>query len=425
MNDRPQPAPLTIAYIVGHFPSATEYFILNEIVELQKRDTRILIQALRRGSAPGTVTDGALSVNYPAPSLAAHAYLLRRRGGAYRRELRQAWAAGKASPVALLKALRDFSTAVAFLYALRGQQVHHLHAHFASLPARIGGLMARLSGLPFSCTAHAHDIYTTDRQELAGNLADARFVVTCTAYNKSYLEQVLTAQSPACIHHIYHGLELSRWPWQERQFAWAGKAVHVLTVGRLVEKKGTIYLLQAVRQLREQGTPVCLTVVGEGPYRGELEAYIRQHQLGEAVRLRGALPQEEVKALYQAADLFVLPCLVAADGDRDGLPNVLLEALAVGLPVVSTPVSAVPELIHHRETGLLIPPKSPEDIAAALRLLISDPQLCRHLSRAGRRKLEREFCIGVSTDRLAALFQAGQVGMKRATTKSDRDENAH
>lgn len=402
---------MTIAYILGQFPSHTEHFIHNEIVELGSRGINIRILALQRGPAgalPAAAGSGARyrGAFFSFATLAAHAFLASRSGARYFRVLGNALSSGAFRPAPLLKRIRDFSTAVCFLHALRDGPVTHLHAHFASLPTRIAGIMSALSGIPFSCSAHANDIYTTPPAELVKNLAGARFIVTCTAYNKVYLDGVLAAGAPKRVMHVYHGIDLSGWAWQDRPFAFtAGHVLHILTVGRLVEKKGIMYLLEAVRQLRETGRPVRLSVVGEGPCRPRLAAYIAQHGLGPVVQLHGALTQPEVKALYQVADVFVLPCTVTGNGDRDGLPNVLMEALAVGLPVISTAVSAIPELIRDGETGLLIPEKSAAGILDALERLGKDPRLCRELARNGREKLEQAFSIEVSTNQLVGLFR--------------------
>lgn len=397
---------MVIVYILERFPSYSEYFILNEITALREQGFRIIVASVKKGPP----LRQALSSNEPALYLgnrispvksAAHLYLLRKYGRRYWAVLKEAVFAGGLA-AGYLRAWKHFSIAVYFLFKLRNAPVDGLHAHFLSLPSGIALIMSKLSGIKYSCSAHAHDIFTTDKAELEKKITGARLVITCTQFNLEYLKAIVSAEAKERIHHIYHGIDLSKWQGR-KGFQPFTNGIHILTVGRLVEKKGTIYLLRAVKQLKASNNIKC-SIVGDGPLLPVLKEFTRQNQLEENVRFYGALEQEKIRPLYEAADLFVLPCRETADGDKDGLPNVLMEALAVGVPVISTALSAVPELIENEITGLLVPQEDAASIAKAVVRLRNDPALYQHIVANGWEKIKK-FDIHHSTNRLLQLFK--------------------
>jgi glycosyltransferase involved in cell wall biosynthesis len=397
-----------IAYILGEFPSRSEFFILNEIISLRQKGIDIRTMAIRR-SAPLHAVPGAAGVGavfyHPFAVVTAHGYALLRFRRRYLTVLvqlvREAGSARKA-----LKALKDLSIALFFLFRLRGSGLTHIHAHFLSLPTRIALIMSRISGIPFSASAHAQDIYTTSREKLAGILRHLKFIVTCTASNKTFLDNMIKGEESAKVIHIYHGIDCGHWQQKSlRKESDGDRPIHLLTAARLVEKKGIIYLLRAMRELMKGHYDVRLSIVGDGPLYESFHRYIEAYGLGSRVTLCGAMGQESLRAYYGGADIFILPSVVAADGDRDGLPNVLVEALAVGLPVVATATSAIPELILHEQTGLIIGERDVRGIADAVIRLSTDTLLYNALQVAGRKLVSNRFNIDHSTHRLADLFE--------------------
>jgi glycosyltransferase involved in cell wall biosynthesis len=278
--------------------------------------------------------------------------------------------------------LKHFVRAGWLAARLREVGAGHLHAHFAHGPASVAQYASHLTGIPFSFTAHAKDIYTTPPELLQAKLRAARFVVTCTEYNAQHLADLAGPPWASRIHRIYHGIDFDRFRGNaERNPEPRGsRGPVVLSIGRLVEKKGFPYLIEAARILAAGGRSFTVRIVGGGERRGALEAAIQRAGLKGTVELCGAMPQEKLLALYREAAAFVLPCVVTDNGDRDGIPNVLVEAMRMGVPVVSTAISGIPELVLHDRTGLLVPPHDAQALADAIAALLDDPERARRLA---------------------------------------------
>jgi glycosyltransferase involved in cell wall biosynthesis len=288
------------------------------------------------------------------------------------------------------------------------QEVAHLHAHFLHTPASVTRYAAVLRGLAWSCSAHAKDIWTTPEWEKREKLAACAWATTCTDANARHLRDLAGVEGK--IDLVYHGIDAMRFPAPDD----SGRAndgrdpafpVNVLAVGRAVDKKGLDDLLHALAVL----PPEChwrLVHVGGGPLLHELEDTARTLGLAGRVRWLGPQSQAAVLDAYRAADIFALPCRVSADGDRDGLPNVLLEAQSQKLACVSTRVSGIPELIDDGATGLLVEPRAPAPLADALSRLIADPRLRRRLGEAGYARTTGAFSMNAGADRLATRFRA-------------------
>jgi glycosyltransferase involved in cell wall biosynthesis len=297
---------------------------------------------------------------------------------------------------------------------LRAPDIRHLHAHFAHDTTTITWLAARMTGLTFSFTAHAKDIYAhrmNPRGLLRRKLRAATFVVTCTEANRLHLE---TLADGTPVHLLYHGLndDFVRFDDSDVEIASTEGEFRILGVGRLVRKKGFDVFVAACGALDRSGLDFSAAIagedddVGEGGSVGEqLRRQIETLRLTERVALLGRTGQRELYGHYRAADVCCLPCRVLDNGDRDGIPNVLLEAMSCGVPVVSTPVSGIPELIDDGVNGLLVPPDDPEALASAVRKLHDDPALARRLAEAGRRTVRQKFDGNGSARRLAELFE--------------------
>lgn len=400
-----------VAVILKGYPRLSETFIAQEIAALEQRGLEVLIVSLR---FPTDDRTHPVHAQIRAPRLYLPEYL-------YREPLRvlRAWwrvRRWRAYPQARSTWLRDllrdptpnrgrrFGQALVVASELPAD-VAHLHVHFLHTPASVTRYAAVLRGLPWSASAHAKDIWTTPDWEKREKLQACEWLVTCTAANFAHL----AALAPrGRVELVYHGVDLARFPpapaqARVRDGAAADDPVVVLSVGRLVEKKGVDVLLRALARL-PRALHWRFVHVGGGPLRRELEMLARRLGIAERVSWRGALSQDQLLAEYRAADVFALASRVARDGDRDGLPNVLMEAQSQELPCAATEVSAIPELLEHGVTGLLVAPDSPEQFAQALQSLIVDPARRRALGQAGRARVTARFGFESHVVRLAEKF---------------------
>jgi glycosyltransferase involved in cell wall biosynthesis len=281
--------------------------------------------------------------------------------------------------------------------------VIHFHAHFAHSPTSVALFASCLSGLPFSFTAHAKDIYTSDRRQLAEKIHLARFVVTCTDYNRKYLKGLAsTGRTP--IYRVYHGIDVGLFA-APPVVATPAAPFRILTVARLTEKKGIPTILEAVRQLVDRGIKVCYTIIGDGDQRQQILSLIRTLCLEGVCRWLGTRPHHEVLEHYRNSDLFALGCQVADNGDRDGIPNVLMESMAMGVPVVATEVSAISELITHGRTGLLVPPQRPDRLADAMQRLLTDAPMRAAIIPPARQLVHQAFDNRALIRSLAQIYR--------------------
>lgn len=285
--------------------------------------------------------------------------------------------------------------------ALRPGEAPHLHAHFAHSPTSVAMFAGLISGAPVSFTGHAKDVWTQDPGRLAEKIGRAAFVVTCTQANVAYLKKLSPNGTP--VFGVYHGIDLSLFDGGGEHPA-AGPPYRLLTVARLTAKKGLDTVLAALAVLAGQGIDFTYDLVGAGEDRQALAEQAARLGLADRVRFHGALPHEQVLDLYRAAHAFVVGCRVLPNGDRDGVPNVVVEAMAMGVPVAATDVSALPELARHETTALTCPPDDAPALAANLARLLTDAGLRARLTDAAREAVAREFDNAANTRRLAAIF---------------------
>jgi glycosyltransferase involved in cell wall biosynthesis len=296
----------------------------------------------------------------------------------------------------------------AVLAAEMPADVAQIHAHFIHTPASVARYASILTGLPWSCSAHAKDIWTTPDRELAAKLEHADFTVTCTEAGLERLNKLAPPENPARL--VYHGLDLSRFrpllaPSSERTGADSAKPVRFLTVARAVEKKGLDTLVEALAAL-PAGLHWTWTHIGGGTLVKQLTAQAKTSGIADRCRFLGAQAQEQVIAAYAGHDVFVLPCRIASDGDRDGLPNVLMEAGSQGLTLVSTAVSGVTELIEDGVTGCIVPPEDSGALSAMLARLAGNPMERYRLGRAVSQKVFHLFDHDKTMHGLIDLFPA-------------------
>lgn len=384
-----------IGYLVKTFPKISETFILQEILELERQGIALTIFSLYPPSdsevhsfvshiqSPVYYLNGSVQEPH-GPALHAHQWLIKHKGNRYATTLQFFQHRKEGMQPSELNFARELAVHLLQL------NIDHLHAHFANEPTSVAELTHHLTGISFSFTAHAKDIYLTDGPVLRRKIESADFVITCTDYNRQYLENISGTGSP--IHHVYHGLDLTKFQTGiSKEISCHQGPPRILSIGRFREKKGFVTLLHACRVLRDAGVAFDCQIVGYGPLQSTLEKIIAKEQLGDLVCLIGKQSQEQVIERYQQATMFVLPCQIGEDGDRDGIPNVLLEAMAMGLPVITTNVSGIPELVHDKTNGLLVQPQAPEELAAAMTQVLQDPALRQRLGKNGRDTVAEKF----------------------------------
>jgi len=297
----------------------------------------------------------------------------------------------------------DVHQAALLAVAVTEHGIDHLHAHFGSSAASVARLAARFAGVSYSFTAHAKDIFheSVDPADLRKKLEDAAGVVTVSDFNLAFLRASYGPRTARLVR-VYNGLDLDR-------FAYASpcdRPAEIVAVGRLVEKKGFSDLIDACRILVAEGRRFSCRIIGSGELEACLRSQIEESGLSRVVELSGPRPQNQLAGLVQRAAVLAAPCVVAADGNRDGLPTVLLEAMSLGTPCVSTAVTGIPEVVRHGETGLLVPQHDPAALAVALGRLLEDGALRVSLAGAARRLIETEFDARVNAAKVRALFDA-------------------
>ncbi len=425
-----------VAYVVMGFPRLSESFISNEILLLESMGVDLTVYSIKRGddaqthdslqalrapvhylpratSLSGTSLLRWLRENVPAFA-AAHGKLFRRRplrwlataGAAlgmswrYRRE--------RFGPIRKVF-IKEFLQA-GWIAAAVGEQakIGRLHGHFCHGATTITWFVSRLTDLPFSFTAHAKDIYQTEQNPgdlLARKLRAATFVATCTDANRKHLQATFPHEA-GHVRTIYHGLDTEFFaPTAVAPKRHDHDAPLILSVGRFVEKKGLRYLVEACALARDAGHRFRCLIVGEdGGELPVIRQLIQQYDLGERIEIRKPVTHRELRDLYAAASMFVLPCLVAGDGDRDGIPNVVAEAMAMTLPVITTPVSGIPEIVLDGSNGKCVPPADAPALAAAIGELLESPDVRARLGTAARATICTCFDARRTTVALQQLF---------------------
>ncbi len=401
---------MRLTYLIGRYPVLTETFIDREILQLLERGIDLRLVSIRQTDAELSPRQQQLRqrVTYLMPVsawrlAAAHLSAAIGRPRTYFGTL--AWLLTRRHPRGTrLRTVLHFATGVYAAWILRDRRGVHIHAHFADRAATVALVASRFLDTTYSVTAHAREIYVAPVL-LPERIAGAAFTATCTEYNRRHLATLVDGPTAARILRLYHGLDLSTFT-GEGPGEGDPRRPMLLSVAQLWERKGLEDLVRACRVLADRGLAFSCRIVGEGPLRPRLEALITELAVGEVVTLTGALRHPEVVDLLASARAFVLPCVVAPDGDRDGIPNVILEAMASGLPVVSTPVSGIPEVVRDGETGFLVPEHDPPAVADALARLLADPDLARRLGAAGRDFVREEFDLDRNVDRLLDRFAA-------------------
>ena len=390
-----------LAYLFERFPSFSQTFCYREIAELHRQGLRPPIFSIRRPKdEPPQDWDGHIveRVHY----LPEEAELLA--------EVRQASRKGKLTRE-IVAALDEWGRRSDFLrlyqaayvgVRLREGGIHHVHAHFAGLAARTAFWIDKFFGIRFSFTAHANDIFAPRNFEIGPDklVNAARLIVTETDYAARFLRGRFPDRADR-IRRLYNGLDLAEF--RRADFSAAPPAI--VAIGRLIDKKGFPDLIHACRLLKDHGKLFHCEIIGEGPLEKELRTQIDRLDLQNCVKLLGAKPQHEIAEHLAAGTVFVLPSVIGPDGGMDNLPTVIMEAMATGLPVISTAIAGIPEMVVENETGVLVPAGDAATLARAIEKVIVDPSFARHLGENGYKRACELFSIDKNVRSLIQIFE--------------------
>lgn len=393
--------PMYIGYMLKRYPRFSETFVVNEILAHERAGTKIDIFAL--GPVMEThFQDGISQVRAPVSRLTDK-----------QRNTETFWALlnegfNKLSNFAakLEKAkgtVHEVAQSVLLALEIKKRGIQHLHAHFGTQATTVARQAAIFADITYTFTAHAKDIYFqyAESTELGQKMRDASATVTVSDYNLAYLREQYGDDAKSAVR-IYNGMDLRKFPYQP----FSQNNRHILSVGRLVAKKGFSVLLDALALLKQRGVSMRCTLVGDGGLRGQLLEQIERLNIQDVIDMVGPMPQPEIIKFMKSANMMIAPSVISEDGDRDGLPTVLLESMALGTPVISTQVAGIPELVQDGVTGLCVPPNDPEALADAIERLLDDPELCKTLSLNSRALIEREYDEDKNVAVLQQLFSA-------------------
>ena len=397
-----------VAYIVSRFPKLTETFVLYEMVALEAEGVRVELYPLlreRQDVAHPGVESWVARAHYSwfasLPVLLAMGHFLRRCGLDYFRfwleVLRETWGSWRF----FIGAVVYFPKATRFAREMEKERIRHIHAHFSSHPTLVALVVHRLTGIPFSFTAHGSDLHV-ERRMLKRKVQEAAFAVTVSGFNKRVMVRECGEELQDKIHVIHCGAGPETFPPHARE---ARGPVRILSVAALEEVKGHRCLIEACRLWRERGGDFECHLVGDGPERSNIEKQIADSGLRDRIRMHGARPRQDVLERLSEADVFVLASVPTRQGKREGIPVALIEAMASGLPVVASALSGIPELVEHERVGLLGPPGDSTALADALECLAHAPAMRFSMGEAGREKVEREFNLQASARQLHELLR--------------------
>jgi glycosyltransferase involved in cell wall biosynthesis len=395
--------PMRIGYVLSVFPKLSESFILNESLELLLNDVDVQIFSVY------STTEDISHDKYRYVNFADRSYYFNKNSLETIALLKHGLKYLLRTPLAQnpMTKIRCGIVASQFMDIAQKLRIHLFHAHFASDAAVIAMYLSRALGSPFTFTVHANDLYggiysiswPAKRQFLRTLGNEATGIVAISNYNRDFLVKI--GINPAKISVIYCGVD----PDEFRRTTPYKASKHILCVARLVEKKGIRYLIEAMSHLRKNIPDIRLTIVGTGPEEKNLKKLADSLRVKDRIQFLGNIPDNELISLYEKSSIFIVPCIVAKDGDRDGIPVALMEAMSMELPVISTPISGIPELIKDGENGLLVEPKNPVALAEAIEQLLEEPETCKRLGKQGRKTILERFNIKKNVLSLKKFFQ--------------------
>ena len=409
----PQTGP-TLGYILKGYPRISETFISNEILLLEQLGFHMRLFPMRHPREDfchDSVKQIKAQVDYLPTELLLefprlllpNIFLAVKRPSLFKHGLGLARARYKRTAnLATFKHLLQAGY-LTNKHLIKDKSLTHLHGHFAHSPTSVTMFAALLSGKTFSFTAHAKDIYTSNPKQLREKIRLAEFVVTCTDYNRKYLESIAEGLNTP-IHCIYHGIDLKLFS-PEADHTICAPPYKLLTVARMTEKKGLPTLYKALQILKRKNFSFEHILIGDGDDKEKILQLIRDLQLDDCCRCLGTRTHKEVLKQFEENDLFVLACEIAKNGDRDGIPNVLVESLAMGVPGLSTTVSAVPEILLHNRSGITIAPSEPETMASAIRDALENQILRKTIIQGGIKHTDEHFDNRKLVAKLGDIFK--------------------
>ena len=390
-----------IAYVLKVYPRTSQTFVLSEILAHERAGLAMDIYSLRRTddtrfhAALAQVQSPVFQVDRARSNATIALETLRE----HAHHLPKLWEVVQNSRANA----EDLLQAAALSRAIVDRGIIHMHAHFGTVATVVARLASKITGITYSFTAHAKDIFHENVVEdvLRRKLADSSGVITVSQFNVNYLQDKY-AEAAKGVKLIYNGLDLDDFRFEPD----GDRPPLLLGVGRLVEKKGFSYLVDASALMRSKGIPFRCEIVGGGELESDLQRQIEDLDLTGCVKLCGPMSQSDVKQKIRQAKLLAAPCVHAENNDRDGLPTILLEAMALGTPCISTPVTGIPEVLRPGETGLMVAERDASALADACEKLLTDQQLCRLLTHNGRRLIEDRFDIDKNTAEIRAFFSS-------------------
>ncbi len=407
---RQQSSPkIVVAVILNRLYEWSQNFITRELVELTRQGVAVHVcarQVVPRDDL--TQEESQLLANYIAlpenPFTPAVFWKVLRLKLSYPRRFLRAWLAffalGHRKPAKIGRSVVCFFRAIAVLQTIENRGINLIHGHFMTAPTETALYLSILSEIPFGCTGHAMDLHQ-DSSGLRKKALEATYIATCTAANAQFLQEENLAPRPK-VHVIYHGIDL---PDRTSTVTRSGHEFTFLAVGRLSPKKGFAILLDACHLLRQKGFRFQCRIIGQGPLEQKLRQKIQTFGLSDCAEMRGFVPPNKMRGVYESSDALVVPSILMPDGDRDGLPNVCLEAMSYGLPIIGSQVSGIPEGVIHGENGFLVQPDDAPGLSDAMAALMQSEDLQR-MRTASYRIANEKFSIGQNVKQLRLLMEA-------------------
>jgi glycosyltransferase involved in cell wall biosynthesis len=400
-----------VAYIMSRFPKLTETFVLYEMLAVEQLGYRVALYPLRRErglvmhpEAGAAVQRAHFQPIFSWKILGAHMYFLWCKPFTYLRTVAALLFGTLGSLRFFVAAVIYFPKMVYFAYRMAADGVTHVHAHFANHPAAAAFVIRRLTGIPYSFTAHGSDLHC-DRTMLRQKVAEAAFVVAISQYNRERIVEECGEECRDKVIVIHCGVDMDVFQPIESAVPLQGPGgLDILCVGTLHEVKGQEYLIEACRLLQERGIQITCHLIGDGPGRAALVRQSRAAQLDGRVHFHGLRTRQEIAQWFRQAAIVVAPSVPTSDGRREGIPVVLMEAMASGAPVIASRISGIPELVEDGRHGLLVPPRDARALADAIQQLCEDPELRRRLGCAGRQRVAEQFNMHENAAALAQLF---------------------
>lgn len=401
---------LRVAYIISQYPEFHETFVAREVNAMRLKGIKFRLFSLKNPKSfeKNLYPEHIELIEY-SPFLASIRLLAANAAEFFSSPLHYLTAitwlvrSHYKNPLELLKALAVLPKTVLFARMIRGNY-DLLHAHWATIPAAMAVVVNILTGINFSITAHAWDIFLSPQHLLRDKISRCSGVVTCTEYNVEYLKKICTPEDKSKIFRNYHGLDIAKYT-ASATLPQCGQPIRIIAIGRLVEQKGFIYLIRAIKKLADQGIHLHLSIIGAGPLGNQLQVEASQVGLPTQVDFLGRLPHEQTIATLLKSHIMVAPSVIAGDGNQDGIPNVILEAMACSLPVIATNISGIPEVVKPDKTGYLIEPGNVAALANALLKIRNAPEQALEYARAGRNFVEQNFNISKNIEQLFGLLQ--------------------